>query len=411
MPLVYLKLTNAQRSNLQKGKGARMTPSAQGSGDLYGVDMNAADYKRYSKALLSGKGCIVKGSIASEESESEEVEGGKINWKKVGRQIKKGANTVGVDTIEGIKKYIPEEVAKNAVQYGVGSAVLGATTFAGMPNPQLAMAAGKAAGVGVDAGYKTDFRKRNGLKQFGKNYIEGAQQEAMATSMSGGRINMKKVGRRAKKFANTVGKDGLEFVKKYVPKEELQEAVKRNAQAAVLRATDNAELADRVGRYGDRVVDAGYNTDFNQKNAVRNVGRQLKDVKQEIINDSVDYALNQAVNGGLLFDDRAGALNKINDINQARKKHLVKGEAYQGVVTDSEGRPVSRKKFVKGSPEAKAYMQMLRDKRKTKGSGLVKSHVNKIEQKIGMGMVPLGRGMVPLGGRGMVQLGGGMVPL
>lgn len=363
MPLVYLKLTNAQRSNLQNGKGARMTPSAQGSGDLYGVDMNAADYKRYSKALLSGKGCIVKGTVTDEGSD-EEVEGGKINWKKVGRQIKKGANTVGVDTIEGIKKYIPEEVAKNAVQYGVGSAVLGATTFAGMPNPQLAMAAGKAAGVGVDAGYKTDFRQRNGLKQFGKNYIEGAQQEAMATSMSGGRINMKKVGRRVKKFANTVGKDGLEFVKKYVPKEELQQALKQNAQAAVMKYSDNAELADRVGRYGDRVIDAGYNTDFNQKNAVRNVGRQLKDVKQEIINDGVDYALNQAMSGGAL----------------------------------------KRPKFVKGSPEAKAYMQMLRDKRKTKGAGLVKSHVNKIEQKIGMGMTPLGKGMVPLGGRGMVPL-------
>lgn len=398
MPLVYLKLTDTQRSNLQKGKGARMTPSSQGSGDLYGVDMNAADYKRYSKALLSGKGCIVKGSITDEGSD-EEVEGGKINWKKVGRQIKKGANTVGVDTIEGIKKYIPEEVAKNAVQYGVGSAVLGATTFAGMPNPQLAMAAGKAAGVGVDAGYKTDFRKRNGLKQFGKNYIEGAQQEAMATSMSGGRINMKKVGRRAKKFANTVGKDGLEFVKKYVPKEELQQALKQNAQAAVMKYSDNAELADRVGRYGDRVIDAGYNTDFNQKNAVRNVGRQLKDVKQEIINDSVDYALNQAINGGLLFDDRSGQLNQIKKVSKARAKQF--GDSYKGVVTDNEGTPVSKRKFVKGSPEAKAYMASLRARR---GSGLVKSQVNKIEQKIGMGMVPLGRGMVPLGGRGMVPL-------
>ena len=364
MPLVYLKLTKAQHSGLQKGKGTRMNPSSQGSGQLCGVEMNATDYKRYSKALLAGKGCIVKGSVVTSESD-DEVEGGKINWKKVGRQIKKGINTYGVDSIEAIQKYVPEEVAKNAVQYGVGSAVLAGTTFAGMPNPQLAMAAGRAAGVGVDAGYKTDFRQRNGLKQFGKNYIEGAQQEAMASSMSGGKINFKKVAKRGKKFSNTIIKDTLENVKKYVPKEELQAAIKKNAQAAVMRATDNAELADRIGRYSENVVDAGYNTDFNQKHAVRNVGRQLKDVKNEIINDGVDYALNSAMNGGAL----------------------------------------KKPKFVKGSPEAKAYMQQLRARRKsTGGAGLVKQSVHAIENKIvGKGFVPLGGGMVPLG-RGMVPL-------
>ncbi len=403
MPVVYLKLTNAQRSGLQKGKGTRMNP-AQQSGELYGVDMNPADYKRYSKSLLSGKGCIVKGSLASSSEASEDVEGGKINWKKVGRQIKKGINTVGVDAIEGLKKYVPEDVAKNAIQYGTSAAVLAGTTFAGMPNPQLAMAAGKATGQAVDSAYDTDFRKRGALKQFGKDYIAGVQQEAM---MSGGKINFKKVGRQVKKFANTVGKDALETVKKYVPKEELQEAIKRNAQEAVMRATDNADLADRVARYSDRVVETGYNTDFNQKNAVRNVGRQLKDVKNEIINDGVDYALNQAVSGGYLFDDRKAQLNQMQKVGKARAKKL--GDSYKGVVTDNEGTPVSKKRFVKGSPEAKAYMASLRARR---GAGLVKSHVNKIEQKLsGNGMVPLGRGMVPLGGRGMVPLGGGMVPL
>ena len=395
MPLVYLKLTNAQYAGLSKGKGVRMNPSAQSSGEIYGVEMSAPDYKRYSKALLSGKGCIVKGTISDKESDeemSEEVEGGKVNWKKVGRQIKKVANTIGVDAIEGTKKYVPQDVAKNFVQGATTGAVLAGTTYLGAPNPQLAMAAGKASGSAVDAGYKTDFRKRDALKQFGKNFVQDAQQEAISTALtgglSGGKLNVRKAARQVKKFANKYGADALETVKN-VPKDKLKEAVKSNVQSAVLNATNDEQLASRAARYSDRIIDAGYNTNFKRKTALRDMGNELQDVKQEMI----DYGLQQM---------SGGDLQQTLKVRKMREK--VTGKP-TGTITDVNGTPVSKKRFQKGSEEAKQYMASLRANRRS-GSNVAQK-VNAIESRVqmgGSGMKPLGSGIVPLGGKGIVPL-------
>lgn len=359
MPLVYLKLTKKQADSLGKGKGARITPSGVvDMASVYAVDMDAKDYKRYTKAVLNGKGCIVKGTVLDEASD-DEVEGGKINWKKVGRRAKKLVNTVGVDAIEGAKKAIPEKVAKQAIEKGVTGAVLGATTFIGAPNPQLAAMAGQAAGNATGAAYDTDFRKKGALNQFSKNFVDETKDDLMkgaVSSFTGGALNMKKAKRAVKKVANKVAPI-LQEAKQYVPREALKEAVKKNARNIALKITDNEDIADRVGRYSDRVVDAGYDADLSDADAGKRIGRKLRDTKREIVRDSKQYATNQ--------------------ITQA----LTGG------------------KLVKGSPEAKAYMASLRSKRKTAtGNGMVQSRIANIESKMaaGKGMVPLGKGMVPL---------------
>lgn len=398
MPLVYLKLTKAQASNLAKGKGARITPETTTTHMMYAVDMDPSVYKRYSKSLLSGKGCIVKGDIMEVDGE---VEGGKIRWKKM----------LGVGA-EKLKKAIPEKVAKQIAEKGVTGAVLAGSTFIGMPNPKVAEMAGKFAGNATGAAYDTDFRKKDGLKQFGKNFVDESKDDIIkeaTANVLGGALDLKKLKKNAKRVANKVA-PVIQKAKQYVPKDELKEAVKRNAKTIALKLSKDEALAEQLSQYADKVTDVAYDQDLTDRDAGIKMGRQLRDTKRDAEYKARQYAQDQIrrklnnggeeqIDGGLLMSD--GRSNAIKSELKLRKS---RGSTAKGVVTNLEGQPVSRAKFVKGSPEAKAYMASLRARRK--GAGLVQSRVASIESMTqGKGMVPLGgRGMVPLGGRGMVPL-------
>jgi hypothetical protein len=299
MPLVTLMLTPTQVGNLNKGKGIRL-PSNKNAAKIsaVSVDVSEKDYKKYTKNVLKGKGCIIKGSpMTDDESSEDEMKGGSIfddigkSFKKVGskiesgskaafkdvknltnrtvrdgkqltnrtirdgkqltnkairdgtlftnktirdgtrftnktirdgtrftnktirdgkqltnqamydgkkfayktgRELKKAANTYGVDAIEGFKDYVPPEVAQQIASGAATAGVLGLTAMTGMPNPALAQMAGKAAGVGVDSVYNTNFRQRNALKQLGRNYVRGTKEAMMPpptpVPMQGGRL-------------------------------------------------------------------------------------------------------------------------------------------------------------------------------------------------------------------------------
>lgn len=356
MPVVYLKLTPSQYKKLSSGKSVRYNPSAD-SGELFGIDLEPAVYKRYAKSLLSNKGLMLKGNVMESDTEGE-VEGGKVNWKKVGRQLKKGINTVGVDIIEGTKKFVPKEVAQQTLAGLTQAGVLGATAALGMPNPALAQMASQQVGNATGAAYKTDFRKRDALKKFGKNFVEENQQDAIEGAMvAGGKLNLRKVGKRAKKFLNNEGVQILNHIQKNVDKGKLKEGLQKQSKNIIMNLTGDEKLANMTDHLND-VVDAGYNTNFSDKNAMKQLGRQLKGTRDNVYDDINNYV------GG-------------------------------------EG--LKRGKFAKGSEEAKAYMAALRAKR---GKGKVAKAVENIETKvIGQGFVPLGgRGFVPLGGRGFVPL-------
>lgn len=355
MPVVYLKLTPSQYKKLSSGKSVRYNPSTAVSGELFGIDLEPAVYKRYAKALLSNKGLMIQGNVV--ESDTEEVEGGKVNWKKLGRQIKRGINREGVDIIEGTKKVIPKEVARQALSGLAQGAVLGTTAALGMPNPALAQFAGQQSGNAVGAAYNTDFRKRDALKKFGKNFVEENQQDAIEGAMTGGKLNLRKAGRRAKKFLNNEGVQILNHIQKNVDKGKLKEGLQKHSKNIVMNLTGDERLANMTDHLND-VVDAGYNTNFSDKNAMKQMGRQLKQTRDNALNDMTDYV--------------------------------------------TQGQGLKRGKFAKGSPEAKQFMEILRSKKK----GKVAKAVSDIESKVsGQGFVPLGgKGFVPLGGRGFVPL-------
>ncbi len=171
MPKILVKLTDRQAKTLAQGKRVLVKGDA---GSVHEVDVDQATYKRFTKAHLRGKGCLIKGEVTATST----TEGGKIN---LGKIITKNAGKVANE----VKKAVPKKVAKEAVGDLAYGAVMGATTYMGAPNPQAASIARKATSAGVDAAYKTNWEKGNSWDQFGKNYGEAAGKEVVKSAISG----------------------------------------------------------------------------------------------------------------------------------------------------------------------------------------------------------------------------------
>lgn len=112
------------------------------------------------------------------------IEGGKINWKKVGTQVAIG--------VEAAKKVIPEKVAKNiAGKAGMAMGSAGAALI-GM-NPEVGARLGKTLTTSiVDSAYDTDFRDKNALKQFGSDIGKDVAKEGLKNitkSIGGGSLD------------------------------------------------------------------------------------------------------------------------------------------------------------------------------------------------------------------------------
>ncbi len=186
MPTLFLPLTPVQAKALHSGKGVKYVENDEAQ--VYQIEMDTAMYKRACNARRLGKAFILKGAVVH----GGDVAGGKIDWKGVGRTLKKGINTVGVDAIEGAKKVIPKKAAAEAVGDALGAATLAGTTMLGAPQPQLAQAARQVGKSAVNATYETDFRKRDALKQYGvnlgKDMGKAAIEQAGAAAVSGGRL-------------------------------------------------------------------------------------------------------------------------------------------------------------------------------------------------------------------------------
>lgn len=414
MPLVNLMLTPNQVRNLNGGRGIRLSANkTQTKGSEMSVEISDADYTKYVNNIKYGKGGNIKGTPVTDDeiSEEEQMAGGSIfddigkAFKKTGRQIERGsksafkdvvrdstklanrtirdgtklanqaardgkkiayktgrqlktaANTYGVDAIEGFKRYVPADVAQEIASGAATAGVLGLTAMTGVPNPALAQMAGRAAGVGVDSVYDTNFRKRNALKQLGRNYVKSASDIGGAEMTQGGALNMKSISRGFNQSARQINRGGrraLKDVTKLANKTE-----RAGKQIAKEFVSDAKQIGKQIG-----------------KQAIRDgtkLGYQLgDDIKKKIGKKGI-----REIN--LVYDDFNRAYNGLP------LGALPENASYPlANIYHPEGERIVTKggKLVKGSAEAKAFMASLRARR----------------SKVG------GKGMVPLGGRGMVPL-------
>lgn len=159
MDSVKIPLTDAQLRKLAKGQGVRIKPSAGCT--AYDVWCDAKKCKRIHKQMMKGKGFTLK--LEPKEMEANEIEieeGGRINWKKIGRTLRSTAKAVGKFYREKIRPVVGpkiREAVKTAIEEGIPLAgeYLGAVTgqpeiVAAAQSPAVKRFAERAAKTGTE---------------------------------------------------------------------------------------------------------------------------------------------------------------------------------------------------------------------------------------------------------------------
>lgn len=130
MHSVKVPLTDTQLRKLAKGQGVRVNPKAGCT--AYDVWCKAGKCKRMERMMTKGKGFALKFD-PEEMDENVEVEGGRINFKKIGRTLRSTAKAVGKFYREKVRPVVGpkiREAVKKAIEEGIPLAgeYLGAVT-------------------------------------------------------------------------------------------------------------------------------------------------------------------------------------------------------------------------------------------------------------------------------------------
>lgn len=157
MKSIKVPMTDAQMRKLAKGQGVRINPSAGCT--AYDVWCKAGKCKRMERMMMKGKGFALKFD-PEEMDENVEIEGGRINWKKIGRTLRSTAKSVGKFYREKIRPVVGpkiKEAVKKAIEEGIPLAgeYLGAVTgqpeiVAAAKSPAVKRFAEKAAKSGTE---------------------------------------------------------------------------------------------------------------------------------------------------------------------------------------------------------------------------------------------------------------------
>lgn len=141
MQSMKLKLTDAQLRKLAKGKGVVVKPSdmAESGYDIYCTTKNC---KKMCKAKTMGKGMCLR--LSPEEMEANDVEieeGGRINWRKIGRTLRSTAKAIGKLYREEVRPEVGpalRRIVKKGIEKGIPFATSALATALGQP--ELAVA-------------------------------------------------------------------------------------------------------------------------------------------------------------------------------------------------------------------------------------------------------------------------------
>jgi hypothetical protein len=157
MKSIKLPLTDTQMRKLAKGQGIRVNPKAGCT--AYEMWCDAGKCKKMEKAMMKGKGFAMKFS-PEEMDENVETEGGRINFKKIGKTLRSTAKAVGKLYREKIRPVVGpkiREAVKKAITEGIPLAgqYLGAITgqpeiVAAAESPAVKRFAEKAAKSGTE---------------------------------------------------------------------------------------------------------------------------------------------------------------------------------------------------------------------------------------------------------------------
>lgn len=127
---VKIPMTDAQMRKLAKGQGVRINPKSGCT--AYDVWCTGDKCRRMERMMTKGKGFTLKLS-PEEMDENIEMEGGRINWKKIGKTLRSTAAAVGKFYREKIRPTVGpkiKEAVKKAIEEGIPLAgeYLGAVT-------------------------------------------------------------------------------------------------------------------------------------------------------------------------------------------------------------------------------------------------------------------------------------------
>lgn len=135
MESIKLPLSDAQLRKLAKGQGVRINPSANCS--AYDVWCGQGKCRKMARQMTKGKGFNLK--LDPEEMDANEIEieeGGRINWKKIGRTLRSTAKSVGKFYREKIRPKVGpviRKTIKEAIQKGIPLAADALATMTGQP--------------------------------------------------------------------------------------------------------------------------------------------------------------------------------------------------------------------------------------------------------------------------------------
>lgn len=144
MQPMKLSLTDAQLRKLAKGQGVIIKPDCMESEKGYGMMMSGVKHRRMMKAKGKGKGYTLK--FEPDEMDANELEietGGRINWKKIGRQLRSTAKSVGRFYNREIKPTLGpalKKLVKKGIEKGIPAATTALSTLIGQPELGVAAA-------------------------------------------------------------------------------------------------------------------------------------------------------------------------------------------------------------------------------------------------------------------------------
>jgi hypothetical protein len=135
MKQYQLKLKDAQLRDLATGKGIMISPKVAGFG--YSISMSPAKHAKMMSAHSQGKSCKLMLSPKELKANGVEVmEGGRINWRGIGRTLRRVGKKAGEFYRENIKPEIGPQLkslVKRGVEEGLPLAVEGLTALVGAP--------------------------------------------------------------------------------------------------------------------------------------------------------------------------------------------------------------------------------------------------------------------------------------
>lgn len=157
MKSMKLPLTDAQLRKLAKGQGVRVNPSSGCT--AYDIYCDPAKCKRMERMMTKGKGFTLKLS-PEEMQENVEIEGGRINFKKIGRTLRSTAKSVGKFYREKIRPTVGPKIRKvvsEAIEKGIPLAAEAIGAVTGQPEivalaetPQIKKLAKKVSKAGTE---------------------------------------------------------------------------------------------------------------------------------------------------------------------------------------------------------------------------------------------------------------------